>query len=183
LQLSSGIGIAWAISGGEIMGIRQENCLAVSGVQDVIKTLNDVEAGRLNDIVFLECLICPDGCIGGSLTVQNRHQARRKVRRLIKMFGEHTRVSHEMVIRLFREGYFNLQKEILPNPLPPLDPEPAKAIQKIRQRDEILKTLPGKNCSACGAPDCRTLAEDIVMGKASIEDCVFLTLRKLSGNS
>ncbi len=183
LQLSSGVGIAWAISGGEIIGIRQENCLAVSGVQDVIRTLNDIEAGKLNDILFLECLICPDGCIGGSLTVQNRHQARRKVRRLIKMFGEQTRVSREMLLRLYREGYFNLQKEILPNPLPPLDPDPAKAIQKIKQRDEILLNLPGKNCSACGAPDCRTLAEDIVLGKATVEDCVFLTLKKLAGRS
>ncbi len=178
LQLSSGIGIAWSISGGEIMGIRQGNCLAVSGVQDVIRVLNDVEAGRLNDIVFLECLICPDGCIGGSLTVQNRHQARRKVRRLIKMFGEHTRVSREMVLRLYREGYFKLQEEILPTPLPPLDPDPGKAIQKLKQRDEILKKLPGKNCSACGAPDCRTLAGDVVLGQASIDDCVFLTLEK-----
>ncbi|HEX9975124.1 MAG TPA: [Fe-Fe] hydrogenase large subunit C-terminal domain-containing protein, partial [bacterium] len=179
LQLSSGIGIGWAISSGEIMGIRQENCLAVSGVQDVIRTLNDVEAGRLNDIIFLECLICPDGCIGGSLTVQNRHQARRKVRRLVKMFGEHTRVSREMALRLYRGGYFNLQAEILPNPLPPLDPDPGKAIQKLKQRDKILKILPGKNCSACGAPDCRTLAEDVVLGQASIDDCVFLTLEKL----
>ncbi|MCU0643767.1 MAG: 4Fe-4S binding protein [bacterium] len=179
LQLSSGIGIAWAISSGEIMGIRQENCLAVSGVHDVIRVLNDVEAGRLNDIVFLECLICPDGCIGGSLTVQNRHQARRKVRRLVKMFGEHTRVSREMALRLYRGGYFNLQAEILPNPLPPLDSDPGKAIQKLKQRDKILMTLPGKNCSACGAPDCRTLAEDVVLGQASIDDCVFLTLEKL----
>lgn len=178
LQLSSGIGIAWALSGGEIMGLRQENCLAVSGVQDVIQVLNDVEAGTLKDIIFLECLICPDGCIGGSLTVQNRHFARRKVRRLIKMFGEHTRVSREMVLRLYRDGYFNLQKEILPTPIQPLDSDRVKAIQKVKQREEILKKLPGKNCSACGAPDCRTLAEDIVLGYASIDDCLFLTLEK-----
>ena len=179
LQLSSGIGIAWSISGGEIMGIRQENCLAVSGVQDVIQVLNDVEAGKLNDILFLECLVCPDGCIGGSLTVQNRHQARRKVRRLIKMFGEHTRVGRDMVLRLYREGYFDLQKEVLPKPIAPLDSDPGKAIMKLKQRDEILASLPGKNCSACGAPDCKTLAEDIVLGEASIENCVFLTLEKI----
>ncbi len=178
LQLSSGIGIAWALSGGEIMGLRQENCLAVSGVQDVIQVLNDVEAGKLKDIIFLECLICPDGCIGGSLTVQNRHLARRKVRRLITMFGEHTRVGREMVLRLYESGYFDLQKEILPAPLPPLDPDRTKAIQKAKEREEILKKLPGKNCSACGAPDCRTLAEDIVLGQASIDDCLFLTLEK-----
>jgi len=183
LQLSSGVGIAWSISGGEIMGIRQENCLAVSGVQDVIQVLNDVEAGKMNDILFLELLICPDGCIGGSLTVENRHQARRKVRRLIKMFGEHTRVSREMVLRLYKEGYFDLQKEILPTPLKPLDLDRAKAIKKAKQREEILKRLPGKNCSACGAPDCRTLAEDVVLGQAAIDDCVFLSLKKINNTT
>jgi Na+-translocating ferredoxin:NAD+ oxidoreductase RNF subunit RnfB len=59
-----------------------------------------------------------------------------------------------------------------------LDPDPGNAIQKLKQRDEILKILPGKNCSACGAPDCKTLAEDVVMGKASVDDCVFLNLKK-----
>jgi len=175
LQLSSGVGIGWAISSGEIMGIRQENCLAVSGVQDVIQTLNDVEAGKLKDIIFLECLICPDGCVGGSLTVENRFQARRKVRRLIKMFGEHTRVRHEMVMRLYREGYFDLKEPILSNPLAP---DRKTAIKKVKQRDQILKKLPGKNCSACGAPNCFTLAEDIVLGQASLDDCVFLTIEK-----
>ena len=87
-----------------------------------------------------------------------------------------------MVLRLYRESYFKLQEEILPNPLPPLDPDPGKAIQKLKQRDEILKSLPGKNCSACGAPDCRTLAEDVVLGLASIDDCVFLTLEKCKEN-
>ncbi len=178
LQLSSGIGIAWAISGGELIGLREENCLAVSGVLDVIQVLNDVEAGKLKDVVFLECLICPDGCIGGSLTVQNRHLARRNVSKLIKMFGEHTRVSRDMVLRLYRQGYFNRDKEIKPMPLPPLDSDRSIAIQKTKQRDAILKRLPGKNCSACGAPDCRTLAEDIVLGKATMDACVFLTLKK-----
>lgn len=39
--------------------------------------------------------------------------------------------------------------------------------------NEIEKTLPGLDCGTCGAPSCRDLAEDIVRGKASIEDCVF----------
>ena len=34
--------------------------------------------------------------------------------------------------------------------------------------------LPGIDCGACGAPDCLTLAEDIVQGKADISHCVFL---------
>jgi len=39
--------------------------------------------------------------------------------------------------------------------------------------------LPGKNCAACGAPDCATLAEDIVRGEASLADCVFVKIERL----
>jgi uncharacterized Fe-S cluster-containing protein len=31
-----------------------------------------------------------------------------------------------------------------------------------------------KDCGICGAPDCRTLADDVVRGFARVEDCPFL---------
>ena len=39
---------------------------------------------------------------------------------------------------------------------------------------KIEKALPGVNCSACGAPSCAALAEDIVHGDASADTCVFI---------
>ena len=40
--------------------------------------------------------------------------------------------------------------------------------------EEIIQCLGGKECGACGAPDCKTLARDIVLGEAKLEDCLFL---------
>lgn len=40
---------------------------------------------------------------------------------------------------------------------------------------KIESSLPGLDCGTCGAPSCSDLAEDIVRGKASIEDCVFFS--------
>jgi Na+-translocating ferredoxin:NAD+ oxidoreductase RNF subunit RnfB len=37
--------------------------------------------------------------------------------------------------------------------------------------DEILEILPGANCGACGFSGCRSLAEGITSGKASIDTC------------
>lgn len=175
IQQSSGVGIGWAMSGGETSGLTKDNCLAVSGVQDVITILNDVEAGKLKGIEYLECLICPDGCIGGPLTVENRHLSKNKIQALVKMFGEKTRVSRELVKRQYKDGFFTLAKEVTASPMPPLDPSPAKAIEKVRERETIIQKLSGRDCGACGSPDCRTLAEDVVLGRASLSDCVFLT--------
>lgn len=173
LQQSSGVGLGWAISSGEISGINIENCLAVSGVKDVIEILDEVEAGKLSDIEYLECLICPAGCVGGPLTVKNRHFAKTRAKNLVKMFGEKSRVSRKMIHRLYKEGFFALEEKVEPNPFPPLDSDPSRAIEKRKRMEEIIIKLGGKECGACGAPDCETLARDIVLGEANLEDCVF----------
>lgn len=178
LQQSSGVGLGWAISGGETRGMNIESSLAVSGVADVIRILDDVEAGRLRNIDYLELLICPDGCIGGPLIVQNRHVAKKRTENLVKMFGEKSRLSHKMVQHLYKEGFFRLEKVIECAPLPPLDPNPVEAMKKRQAIEEIVPILGGKECGACGAPDCRSLARDIVMGQARIDDCVFVRQRK-----
>ncbi len=178
LQQSSGVGLGWGKSGGEVNGINLDNCLAVSGVSDVIQILDDVEAGKLKDIQYLECLVCPDGCIGGPQVVENRHIAKKRSENLVKMFGERSRVSRKVIRRLYQENYFFLEKGMERHPLPPLDPDPVKALKKRQRIEELIPQLGGKECGACGAPDCKTLARDIVRGEARLEDCVFVTQNK-----
>jgi len=178
IQQSSGVGIGWAASGGQVKGLEMKNCLAVSGVKDVIQILDDVEAGKLKDIEFLEVLVCPDGCVGGTQVVENRHVAKHRTASLVKMYGERSRISKKIIEKQYRDGVFTLLKEFKCQPLPPLDSDPVKALEKRQQIEEIIPQLGRKECGACGAPDCKTLARDIVLGNASIEDCVFLTLDK-----
>ena len=45
--------------------------------------------------------------------------------------------------------------------------------QKLSRIDELAKSLPGRDCGACGCPSCAALAEDIVLGRAAREACVF----------
>jgi len=49
-----------------------------------------------------------------------------------------------------------------------------KALIKLQRINRLQSYLPGFDCGACGAPDCRNLAEDIVKGKATISHCVFI---------
>ena len=37
-----------------------------------------------------------------------------------------------------------------------------------------MNFIPKIDCGACGAPSCRTLAEDVVQGKAKLNQCVFM---------
>ncbi|OVE79161.1 hypothetical protein BVY01_03185 [bacterium I07] len=174
LQQASGVGLGWAMAGGESDGLNRENCLAVSGVSDVIHILDQVMAGKMNDLEYLECLTCPAGCVGGPLNIKNKHLAKKRAQSLVKMYGEKSRVSRKMIQRLFDDRFFYMEKAIEPEPLPALDKNPAVAIEKRKRMEEIIGELGGKECGACGSPDCKTLAMDIVLGQASVEDCVFV---------
>ena len=43
--------------------------------------------------------------------------------------------------------------------------------------------LPGIDCGACGAPNCRAFAEDVVRGVASRADCIVERSRRADGDA
>ena len=51
---------------------------------------------------------------------------------------------------------------------------------KLEAVNDILKKLPGMDCGACGAPNCRALAEDIVQDEADQMDCIFVFREKVT---
>ena len=46
-------------------------------------------------------------------------------------------------------------------------------MEKQLQIQELERHLPGLHCGSCGAPSCHAFAEDVVLGRASEEDCIF----------
>ena len=71
-------------------------------------------------------------------------------------------------------GYFFLEKKLAPRPLRSLAPDLATAIEKKKEKDRIYASLPKIDCGCCGAPTCRSFADDIVRGQAKIEDCIHM---------
>ena len=57
-----------------------------------------------------------------------------------------------------------------------LDDDILEAMKKFEKMEEVLRSLPGLDCGACGAPSCQCLAEDIVQGKP-MKLTVFFKLR------
>ncbi len=168
----SGIGIGWALPGGEIKSLKYHS-VSVSGVYDTIEILKDVEAGKLKNIDYLECMICPDGCLGGPLTVENRFIAKSNIQMLIRRFSDKIMVDNYKVKRLYKEGFFSFKSQVIPKPFPPLDKDRSRALQKLQFKEEMIKLLPGIDCGVCGAPDCKTFADDIAREEAKLEGCRF----------
>ena len=173
LHYSSGVGLGWGMPGGEIAGLEM-NCLAISGLQETILYLEKIEMGLLQDIDYLELRTCPEGCLGGPFTVADKYLAKNHLQKLIQIFGTKTRVKYDYIIKLYKKGWFFADRK--PDRLvkKPSQRQINQRIGRLNRVDQILKTLPRMECGICGSPDCRTFAEDVVDGKARMEDCLLL---------
>jgi len=181
LQKATGAGIGWAVKGGEIRELERQRCLrddkesiVVDGIKNVINVLDEIENGKLRNVEFIEARACPEGCVGGALTVADRYVSRGRIRKLMLDDEKASAIDREAVARRFKEGYYFFEKVLQPKPFATrLDPDPLKAVEKMKLRDEIHASLPGLDCGACGAPHCRALADDVVQGRAEVTDCIF----------
>ncbi len=172
--LFSGVGMGWSLSGGETRGLKNRRTVAVSGVRDTMRVLDQVETGLLKDVDLLECMVCPDGCVGGPLAVENRFLAKSRILRLVDAAGERTVSDRVNMSRLYQRKMVAFDHAVRPEAGPVLDPDPEMAIRKAKRREKIAAGLPHKDCGACGAPDCRTMAEDVVRGLADLAACPFV---------
>lgn len=174
LQTATGKGIGWARVGGQSYAMEIEDYIAVDGIDEVIKVLESMELGKLVSLDFFEGYACVNGCVGGPLNVENTFIGKNRVRKLSKKYGMDQPIIID--IELIPEN-LEWNTQILPMPVFKLDTDFKKALEKMAKIEEYTQMLPGINCGACGAPNCRVLAEDIVNGYAKIEDCMLLNKR------
>ncbi len=170
LSKSGIIGIGWARIGGESSALLNDRHLAVDGIENIIHVLEDVENGMLPEVEFLELNACTQGCVGGCLTVENPYAAKSRIMRLMKYLPvSKNKVAGEDIV----SSRILSDKEFESFPSMQLDDDRRVAMEKYNRIKELDKGLPGLDCSSCGAPSCRALAEDIVLGYAAEEDCIF----------
>lgn len=176
IQKCGGRGIGWAMVGGQSYAMGIDNYLAVDGIEEVVGVLDQFELGKLNDIDFFEGYACVTGCVGGPLNAENPFIAKTRVRK---------RSNQESSEEISLEEYKRLPKEIMewyvniePYPVMKLDRDFKSALNKMARIEELLQSLPGIDCGACGAPTCRALAEDIVMGRTTLDGCIVQNRKK-----
>jgi Na+-translocating ferredoxin:NAD+ oxidoreductase RNF subunit RnfB len=176
-HMSGGVGLGWCMSGGEIAGL-EADCIAVSGLGETVRYLEKIELGLLDDIDYAEFRVCPEGCLGGPFTVADKYRAKRYIQRIIRMFGVEKRVKFGYVKKLYDEGWFFLSEEGSTEREMLSKEARNRNIERRNKIERILEELPRKECGVCGCPDCRSFAEDVVDGKATMEECFFVMNKK-----
>ncbi len=171
------LGLGWGQSGGEVKLLRerfQKNSLSISGIHRVKSLLDELSRNNVKGVKYFELAACEYGCVGGIFNVINPFQARHDLR-LLRAEGE------EFIEQDYHLFNYEIEEMFKPLQIGQLDSNLEKAMKKLVQLEKEIAVLPGLDCAACGAPDCRTLAEDIVVGMAKRSDCIFL-LRKQVGD-
>mgnify|MGYP001821989549 CR=1 FL=1 len=137
--------------------------------------------GLLDGFDYVEFRTTWEGCIGGALTVTDRYQAKHTIDRMILKSGAENKINRTQVKKLYEKGWFFTRHE--PTPLKEKDAElsVSEAIERQLRVEELYRSLPAKECGMCGAPDCRTFAEDVVDGRAALGECAYVRLFQDSG--
>lgn len=162
------IGVSWASSGGESSALLKDRYLAADGIENVIKVLEELEDEKLNDLEFIELNACAGGCVGGPLTVENPFVAKARLQRLRKYMP--VSCNHLEYDSIPREMHW--EKALQASPWKLAD-NVFEAMEKMSDIKELEASLPRLDCGMCGSPSCHCFAEDVIVGKADINDCIF----------
>lgn len=160
-------GIGWAVSGGESALFAPERCILADGIENASHVLEMVEDTQLSNIDFIELNCCPGGCLGGCLTVENPFLAKARLQHVMNQPGLKRRVVSLPDVDV------HWRKKLSFQPVGNLGGSIEDNIQTMRKIEELYQQLPGVDCGSCGAPDCRCFAQDVVLGYASVDDCIF----------
>lgn len=174
LSSSGRIGIGWATSGGEATAIFNENYLAADGIENVIRVLDQIENGNIPKLEFIELNACTGGCVGGVMTVQNPFIAKARLQSLRRYLP----VSENFISddqNYIPDNYF-FDEFPSYEPISRLSSNMAESMRMMADIQRLKDELPGIDCGACGAPNCRAFALDVVRGQAQKSDCI-ITMR------
>ena len=168
---SAGImGVGWAYSGGESAARLNQHYVAVDGIDNVITMLEEIEDGRLPESDFLELRACTQGCVGGCLCVENPFGARMRTKRIMRELPvSRNRYDPETIL----SEHLLVEQTLEYDPALLLDSDRSAAMEKLLRICDLESHLPGLCCGSCGAPSCHAFAEDVVLGRADPDDCIF----------
>jgi iron only hydrogenase large subunit-like protein len=169
--------VNWSLSGTEKRYF-PGRALAIDGMENAMEFLDRLESGRVTGVDFLEMRACDQGCAGGILcpgnrflTVERLEQRERKLTLLTERSGAGRNSLMDYAEALCGESATD---QVYPRAGLLLDEDMEIALHKMERIKRLSTYLPGFDCGACGAPTCRSLAEDIVRDKATISYCVFV---------
>ncbi len=178
LANSGKIGVSWAMTGGEASALFNDKYLAADGIENVNRVLEQLDNGNISNLEFIELNACPAGCVGGAMAVENPFVAKARLHTLRHYLPVSQATLPEDERDFIPQNYFF---DKLPDymPIQRLSANFGESLRMMAAIQKLHGELPGIDCGACGAPNCRAFAEDVVRGTAEVDGCVIRQRRRL----
>lgn len=174
-NIQSAMYLSWAMTGGQCQSLKPDRYISVSQIPNIITIFDDIEKGKLKGQEFLECYACTGGCVGGPMTVADRYVNRSRIQKLIENIkGSGLSIKKEAKRRYEKDTYI-IRQPLRPRTMENLEVTLGEQIRRMKDRETILKELPGIDCNLCGAPSCAAFANDVANGISRREECIFLS--------
>lgn len=141
----------------------KESDLVADGFDKIVNILEHAEFGLLNDFNLLALFPCFNGCLGGRLLWGNSYLTKSNIFELISK--DDKPISNLSFEDLYIDNLIDEIKD---------DRTIQEKLQFFTKVNQQLEKLPGYDCTACGLPSCRIMAEEIVNGNKTINDCKIL---------
>lgn len=171
ISQSGMIGISWAATGGESSAIFNDKYLAADGIDNVNRVLDQLDNGNISNLEFIELNACPGGCVGGAMAVENPFVAKARLQTLRRYLPVSQVVLHEEEREYIpNELFFDSLPSYLP--IQRLSENFGESLRMMSAIQKLRAALPGIDCGACGAPNCRAFAEDVILGNVKRTECV-----------
>ena len=141
-----------------------------------MRVLEQLENGNISSLEFVELNACPGGCVGGVMAVENPFVAKARLQTLRRYLP---------VSQTFLRGdecdyipeWFFFDEAPAYRPIQRLSESFSESLRMMSDIQRLRAELPGIDCGACGAPNCRAFAEDVIRGTKSRDDCVVEKVR------
>ncbi len=146
---------------------------SASGLARVMKMLEDINVGDIEDKIYLELFACAGGCLTSVGSIDKNNMLAKKLR-----FDKHV-----------RDGKTSIKATL---------PQVEHHIKRVdrgmnrfateQQKEQILRrmniSLSGSllNCAACGYHTCDQFANAVVLGMAEVRTCVWHQMNSISNN-
>ncbi len=178
LSESGMIGISWATTGGEASALFNDKYLAADGIENVNRVLEQLDNGNIAGLEFVELNACPGGCVGGAMVVENPFVAKARLQTLRRYLPVSQNILSDADRDYIPEAYCF---DELPTymPIQRLSTNFGESLRMMAVIQKLCDALPGIDCGACGAPNCRAFAEDVVCGRVPEDGCVILKNQQL----
>jgi iron only hydrogenase large subunit-like protein len=161
----------WPLTEGESKYIKGNN-FAIDGIHNVIDFLEKIEDDEVPGVDYLELRACIESCVGGVLLTTNKFLIAERIKNNNDE-PEVIKVQNFIHDKEYLESHIAVNK-VEPRNIMSLDDNIEKAMQKLTTISDLMKILPQTDCSACGAPNCNALANDIANNESTIEQCIFI---------